>query len=131
MGILNVLAAAVAAYIFGAIWYMTLAKPWMSASGVEVGEDGRPANSTDKVPYIVSIVCLVIVAGMMRHVFNLSDIDTVGKGLVSGLGIGLFLATPWIATNYTFAGRSKQLILIDGGYATIGCTVIGTVLTLF
>ncbi|MEE2946333.1 MAG: DUF1761 domain-containing protein [Pseudomonadota bacterium] len=131
MGILNVLAAAVAAYIFGAIWYMTLAKPWMAASGVEVGEDGRPANSTDKVPYIVSIVCLVIVAGMMRHVFNLSDIDTVGKGLVSGLGIGLFLATPWIATNYTFAGRSKQLILIDGGYATIGCTVIGTVLTLF
>lgn len=131
MGILNVLAAAVAAYIFGAIWYMTLAKPWMAASGVDVGEDGRPANSTDKVPYIVSIVCLVIVAGMMRHVFNLSDIDTVGKGLVSGLGIGLFLATPWIATNYTFAGRSRQLILIDGGYATIGCTVIGTVLTLF
>ncbi|MGH1446009.1 MAG: DUF1761 domain-containing protein [Cognatishimia sp.] len=131
MEFINIIAAAIAAYAFGAVWYMTLAKPWMAAAGVEVGEDGRPANSTDKMPYIVSIICLVIVAGMMRHVFSLADINTVGKGLVSGLGIGLFLATPWIATNYTFAGKPRTLIIIDGGNATIGCTVIGIVLTLF
>jgi hypothetical protein len=131
MELINVLAAAIAAYIFGAIWYMALAKPWMAAAEIEVGEDGRPANSSDKTPYIVSIICLIIVAGMMRHVFNLSGIDTIGKGLVSGLGVGLFLATPWIATNYTFSDRPKNLILIDGGYATIGCTVIGIVLTAF
>lgn len=131
MEFINIIAAAIAAYAFGAVWYMTLAKPWMAAAGVEVGEDGQPANSTDKMPYIVSIICLVIVAGMMRHVFSLADINTVGKGLVSGLGIGLFLATPWIATNYTFAGKPRTLIIIDGGYATIGCTVIGIVLTLF
>lgn len=131
MEFINVLAAAIAAYIFGAIWYMTLAKPWMAASGVKVGEDGRPANSTDKVPYIVSIICLIIVAGMMRHIFSLAGIASIDKGLVAGLGAGLFLATPWIATNYTFAGRPKSLILIDGGYATIGCTVMGIVLTAF
>lgn len=131
MEFINVLAAAIAAYIFGAVWYMTLAKPWMAASGVEVGEDGRPANSSDKVPYIISIICLIVVAGMMRHMFSLAGIDTVGKGLVAGLGVGLFLATPWIATNYTFAGRPRNLIVIDGGYATIGCTVIGIVLTIF
>lgn len=131
MEFVNVIAAAIAAYAFGAVWYMTLAKPWMAASGVEVGEDGRPANSTDKIPYIVSIVCLVIVAGMMRHVFALADINAVGKGLVSGLGIGLFLAAPWIATNYTFAGKPRNLIVIDGGYATIGCAVMGIILTLF
>ncbi len=131
MEFLNVLVAAIAAYACGAVWYMTLAKPWMAAAGIEVGEDGQPKNRADPVPYIVSILCLIIVAGMMRHVFALSAIDTVGKGLMSGLGIGLFLATPWIATNYTFADRPKSLILIDGGYATIGCTVMGIVLTLF
>ena len=131
MELLNVLAAAIASYAFGAVWYMTLAKPWMAASGVAVGNDGQPKNRANPIPYIVSIICTIIVAGMMRHVFSLAGIDTAGKGLIAGLGIGLFLVMPWIATNYTFADRPKALILIDGGYATIGCTIIGLVLTLF
>ncbi|WP_321830426.1 DUF1761 domain-containing protein [Thalassovita sp.] len=130
MEILSVIAAAAASYVFGAIWYMSLAKPWMTASGVKLGEDGQPENRSNPVPYIVSFVCAIIVAGMMRHIFTLSGIDMLGEGLVAGLGIGLFLATPWIATNYTFAGRPKALIVIDGGYATIGCAVMGAVLTL-
>ena len=131
MEFINVMVAAIAAFAFGAVWYMSLAKPWMAAADIEVGEDGRPANSAEKTPYIVSFISLVIVAGMMRHVFSLAGIDGVGKGLVAGLGVGLFLATPWIATNYTFAGKPRNLILIDGGYATIGCAVIGIVLTIF
>lgn len=131
MEIINVLVAAVASYAFGAIWYMALAKPWMQAAGVEADEKGRPANNAGAMPYIIAFICAIVVAGMMRHVFNLSAIDTPIKGLVSGLGIGLFLASPWVVTNYAFAGRPPKLMLIDGGYATIGCAIIGLVLTLF
>lgn len=130
MGFVSVIAAAIAAYVFGAVWYMTMAKPWMAASGVEVGDDGRPANSKSPLPYIVSILCLIIVAGMMRHMFALSGITEPVKGLTAGFGTGLFLATPWLATNYTFAGRPRALIVLDGVYATGGCTIIGLVLTL-
>lgn len=130
MGFVSVIAAAIAAYVFGAVWYMTMAKPWMAASGVEVGDDGRPANSKSPLPYIVSILCLIIVAGMMRHMFALSGITEPIKGLTAGFGTGLFLATPWLATNYTFAGRPRALIVLDGVYATGGCTIIGLVLTL-
>ena len=80
---------------------------------------------------MAGLIAAVVCAGMMRHVFELSAIDTIGKGFISGLGIGLFLVTPWLVTNYTFAARPRQLMLIDGGYATLGCTVIGIVLTLF
>ena len=69
MSFLSVILAAVANFAFGAIWYMSLAKPWMAASGVEVGEDGRPANNADPTPYITSVVAAVLVAGMIRHVF--------------------------------------------------------------
>ena len=131
MSFISVIVAALASYGFGAVWYMSLAKPWMAASGVEVGEDGQPANRKDPKPYVISIVASIIVAGMMRHMFSLAGIDTVGKGLVAGLGLGLFIATPWIVTNYSFVGRPKNLILIDGGYAAIGCTIMGIVLTLF
>ncbi|QIE45397.1 DUF1761 domain-containing protein [Pseudohalocynthiibacter aestuariivivens] len=131
MAFLSVIIAAVAGFGFGAFWYSVLAKQWISASGVPVNADGKPANSSDPVPYIAGFVAMLLVAGMMRHIFALSGIDTIGEGLVSGLGIGLFLALPWLMTCYGFAGRSKRLTLIDGGYATFGSAVIGAVLTAF
>lgn len=130
MGYLGVLVAAVAAYAFGAVWYMVLAKPWVRAAGIETDENGKPAGGSNPVPYVVAFGSAVLVAGMMRHIFALSGIDAVEKGLVSGLGIGLFLASPWLLTCYSFGGRPYRLTLIDGGYATIGSAIIGVVLTL-
>ena len=131
MGFFGVLVAAVAGYAFGAVWYMVLSKPWMEAAGVEVGSDGKPANASNPMPYVIGLLSAILVAGMMRHVFALSGIDTFDKGLVSGLGIGLFLAAPWLMTCYGFSGRPFRLTLIDGGYIVIGSAIIGAVLTLF
>lgn len=130
MGLISVVAAAIAAFVFGAVWYTALGSRWATVSGVALDADGQPANRSNPVPYIMAFVSVLLVAGMMRHSFVLGGIDTVAKGLVSGLGIGLFMVTPWIATCYGFAGRARALTLIDGGYATLGCAVIGTVLTL-
>ena len=115
MEFLNVLAAGAASYGFGAVWYMTLSKPWMEASGVPVGPDGKPENASNPLPYIIAFLSALVVAGMMRHVFALSGIDTAGKGLISGFGIGLFLSSPWMFTCYSFGGRPFRLILIDSG----------------
>lgn len=131
MEIFNVLVAAAASYAFGAIWYMALAKPWMAAAGIAVGADGKPANSGNPVPYIIAFVSAVLVAGMMRHVFAMAGLTTVIDGLMGGFGLGLFIATPWLATTYGFGGRPVRLLLIDGGYATLGCTIMGLVLVLF
>ena len=131
MEIINVLVAAIGGWAFGAVWYMTLSKPWMEASGVEVGEDGNPVNSSDPTPYILSMVAMIIVAGMMRHIFGMAGIETVGKGLLAGLGIGLFFISPWIMINNAYGGRPFRLTIIDGGYATFGCGVIGAILALF
>ncbi len=131
MELVNVLVAAAAGFGVGAIWYGVLAKPWMEASGVAVGSDGKPANNADPMPYIMGFLAMILVAGMMRHVFALSDITTIGKGLTSGFGIGLFLAAPWLMICYGFAGRPRKLLLIDGGYAALGSAAIGLILTAF
>ncbi|MEL6682804.1 MAG: DUF1761 domain-containing protein [Pseudomonadota bacterium] len=130
MGLLSVLAAAIAAFAFGAIYYMVLSKPWMEAASIAVGPDGKPENSSNPTPYIVSFLCIILVAGMMGHTFVLSGIDTVGKGLQSGFGIGLFFITPWIFINTGYSDRPWKLALIDGGYATAAATIIGAVLML-
>ncbi len=131
MEIINVLVAAAGAWVFGAIWYMTLSKPWLAASGIECDENGRPKNGSSPLPFLLSAIAMVLVAGMMRHVFAMSGITSLGTGLVSGLGVGLFFIAPWVMINNAYAMRPFTLTLIDGGYAVFGCTIIGVVLTLF
>lgn len=127
MELLNVIAAAIAAFAFGAVWYMSLAKPWMAATGM-TQEQQQGAGSA---PYIIALIGAVLTAGMMRHIFAAAGIEGIGSGIVSGFGIGVFIAAPWIVNNCTFEGRPASLALINAGYAAGGCTVIGLVLNLF
>ncbi len=131
MEILNVLAAAVAAFAFGAVWYMSMAKSWMAAAGIVIGPDGRPANANDKTPFIIGFVGMVVAAGMMRHIFGMAGIDSIGKGLTAGLGIGAFSVLPWVAMNYAFGQRPFRLTMIDGANIIAGSAIMGLVLTLF
>ena len=79
----------------------------------------------------MAAVAMLVVAGMMRHTFALSGIYMFGKGLVSGLGIGLFFISPWIMINNGYTSRPFKLTLIDGGYATFGSGIMGALLTFF
>ncbi|SMX41139.1 DUF1761 domain-containing protein [Octadecabacter ascidiaceicola] len=130
MGILSVLVAAAAGYAFGALWYMSLSKPWVEASGAKSDENRRPEGSSP-LPFILSAIAMILVAGMMRHTFALSGIETLGKGLVSGMGIGLFFISPWIMINNAYGMRPFKLTIIDSGYAVIGCAIMGAVLGVF
>lgn len=131
MEFLNVIVAAAVGFGLGAAWYGLLADPWVKASGVEVDADGKPKGGMSPMIFALSFVIQLIVAGMMRHIFALSGIDTIGAGLIAGLGIGLFFITPWIALNNMYAMRPKLLTVIDGGYATVSCAAVGLVLALF
>ncbi|QDC08035.1 DUF1761 domain-containing protein [Oceanicola sp. D3] len=131
MGMIAVLIAAIAGFAFGAVWYMTLSKPWLAASEIPVDETGAPAGGFSPVPFIISGVAMLLVAGMMRHILVMSGIEGALKSALVGLGIGLFMITPWVAMNYAYARRKRELTLLDGGYSVLGPTVIGLVLGLF
>jgi hypothetical protein len=127
MEFLNVIAAGVAAFAFGAVWYIAMSKPWMAASGVTEAQQ----RASGPMPFVVGLVAMVVVAGMMRHIFAGAGIVTVGAGLLAGAGIGAFFITPWMAMNYAFALRKPALSVIDGVNAVVGCAIMGFVLTLF
>jgi len=128
MGLVSVIVAAIAAFAAGAAYYMALSKPWMEAANIAVGPDGKPVND-GLLPYIVSFVMIILVAGMMRHTFALSGIEGLSKGLTSGFGVGAFFISPWIFVNTGYSNRPWKLAVIDSGYAIIAATIIGGVLT--
>ncbi|MFK7941916.1 MAG: DUF1761 domain-containing protein [Paracoccaceae bacterium] len=127
MDIIAVLVAGAAGFATGALWYMVLGKRWMVAVGktkAEIKADRNP------LPFVIAAVGNILVAGMMRHLISTSATAGVAGGIISGLGVGLFLAAPWILTNYAFADRPKTLWWIDAGHPIAACTVIGGVLGL-
>lgn len=130
MGILAIIVGAALSFGFGALWYGIFSDAWKQTSKVPQDTDGNPQNMRSPVPYVTCAIALLLVAGMMRHSFATAGIDTFGKGFVSGAGIGLFFITPWLALFHGYAMTSHKLTLINGGYATIGCAIMGAALTL-
>ena len=108
-----------------------IVRPLDGRFGVPQDADGKPLNASNPRPYILSAVSAVLVAGMMRHVLAASDVTSVSDGAIAGFGIGAFLIVPWMMMNNEFGDKPLQLTVIDGGYAVIGCTLMGTVLMLF
>ncbi len=130
MQFIAVIVAAAVAYGFGAFWYIRMSKPWMAAAGIPVDAMGKPQGNGSPLPFVIGFVAELLVAGMMRHIFVMAQLDTVIEGIMGGFGIGAFLITPWVAMNYAFAGRPFKLTLIDGVNSVVGCTLMGIVLAI-
>ena len=109
---------------------MVSSDPWMTASGVARDAAGKPLNSSNPRPYVLSAISVIVVVGMMRHVLAASGVTSIPSGAIAGFGIGAFLIVLWMMNN-EFAGKPFQLTVIDGVYAVIGCTLIGAVLMAF
>ena len=130
MEYVSIIAAATGAYTFGAFWYGVNGRRWMEAAGVKADKNGRPESGGNILPYGVAAMAVLVVSAMMNHLFSISGIASAGSGFLAGAEIGLFIALPWIVTNYTYAGRPAALILIDGIFAAVGCAIIGAILNL-
>lgn len=128
MQILGVLLAAAAGFGMGAIWYMSLAKPWMEA----IGKTQEEIDSNQSpVPFIIAGIAAILAAGLMRHMFVMGDITTLGRCFSYGAGIGAFLVAPWVVLHYAFAGRPVKLWMIDGAHVVLAFAAMGLVLGFF
>ena len=130
MGLLAIIVGAALSFGFGAFWYGVFSDAWKDSSKVPLDADGNPQNMRSPVPYVTCAIALILVAGMMRHSFAMAGVDTFSKGLISGGGVGLFFITPWLALFHGYSMHSHKLTLINGGYATIGCALMGAALTI-
>lgn len=127
MEIVTVLIAGVAGYVFGAVWYGVLGQHWQAAAGL-TDEDVRPGRNL--LAYIIALLCNIVVAGMMRHVFVASGVYGAAPGLVSGFGLGAFVAGAYLMMSYTFSRQAAAMKMIDIGHAAGSAAAIGLALGL-
>ena len=120
---LAVVAAAVSAFVLGGIWYGPLfLKAWSREAGIDMHADKRHPAQVFGVAFVAALVSAVVFAWWLGPAPALQA--AAGKGLAAGLGI----AAMSFAVNYSFAGRSFRLWLIDGGYHTLQFLLYGIIL---
>ena len=86
---LAVVVAAVAAWLFGAAWYMALSKPWMAAAKIDPSKSNRSIA-----PFIVSFVAEIVMAFVLQvssAILTEASLSLLGLGPSNGVSLGIML----------------------------------------
>lgn len=120
---LAVVVAAVSAFVLGGIWYGPLfLKAWSREAGIAMDANKRHPAQVFGVAFVAALVSAAAFAWWLGPRPDLHG--AIHQGVVAGLGI----AAMSFGINYSFAGRSLRLWLIDGGYHTLQFVLYGIIL---
>lgn len=127
MNWLAIAVTAVVAYAMGAVYYMALAKPWMSAAGLprEMIEARKNENTLS---YGLAALASAVGAVMLAFVVRAADAKTAPEGLLIGLIVGIAVTAVGQIPNYAFQFRGLKLYLIDAGLPMLQMLVGGMIL---
>ena len=138
MNYLAILAAAIAAWIFGAVFYSVLSKPWLTAVGITIDEmKRRQAEGGSKLksvaPFILSFIAEVIMAWVLAGVLGHLGPGqvTVRNGIISALFLWFGFVLTTIATNNAYPGRKPMLTVIDSAHWLGVMLIMGAIIGAF
>jgi hypothetical protein len=126
--ILAVIAAALATFVLGGLWYSPalFGKAWQREAGV-TDEKMRTSNK----PLIFGLAFVLSLIAAFVFAMFLGPRPPVNLGLGAGFSAGLCWVAASFGINYLFEQRSLKLWLINAGYHTLQFTIIGLILALW
>jgi hypothetical protein len=120
-----VLVAAVAAWLFGTLWYTALAKPWLKAARLDRA-DMRRGVAPFVVSFVADLVMATVLAGALGHLGpgQVTPINGIVSGAILWAG---FVATTF-AVNHRFQGFGWNLTLINAGHWLCVALIMGALI---
>jgi hypothetical protein len=118
MNFLSILVAAIAGWIFAAIYYTALSKPWLAAMGKTIeqckAEQAAKSGPAKIAPFVLAFVGNLIIGWALYGILLHLNMFTARAGLFSGAicWFGFVLTT--MTVNNAFGGRKPVLTVIDG-----------------
>ena len=131
MGKINHAAAVVAAvahWVLGAAWFTLLAVPWLAGTRIPESEMAAMKAHPSAMPYVVALVCNLLVAYTLAWVLGKDDAPSAGSGAKTGLALGVGIAAAVIVTEMVFEARTAEFMAIAAGYPVVGSAIMGTIL---
>lgn len=127
MEYLEILIAAVAAFMLGFAWYTALfGKEWQRLTGVtdEQAQSGMLAT------HGLAFLMMLVIAYGINYVVNLHAIEeqTFVHGAFHGALSCVLGALPALIIHYSYQKKSPKLMMIDGSYILVFFALMGGVL---
>ena len=120
---LAVVIAALAGFGFGAVYYMSLASPWMDAIG-----KARADLDPSKTPFLIAIVANLIMAWVLAGLIAHMGPVTIRSGIISAAFCWFGFVITTLAVNHAFGSRKPMLTVIDGGHWLAVLLIMGAII---
>jgi hypothetical protein len=127
MAYLEILIAAVAAFLLGFGWYTALfGKAWQAESGIT----DEQAKSGVAMTHGLAFVMMAVLAYSLNYFINYHEPaeQTFTHGAFHGLQLAGMFGLPVMAINYLYQKKSLKLFCIDAGYVVAFMALMGGVL---
>jgi len=111
-----VVAAAVASWLFGALWYGLLGERWMAALGTTKAELMGPSGKPSPGPFVLSFVAELVMAWTLAGILGHMGQVTVRGALITAFLLWLGFVITTGAVNNAYTRRRPSLTAIDGGH---------------
>ena len=121
-----ILVAAIASFIFEALWFSVFMNEWLTGIG-RTREWLVSTGLNPAVQYATAIICSIIVAAVLSICIQATGKQTARRGILCAVVIWFgFIATSW-AKAYIFEVRTFQIYFIYTGYYLIELILIGAI----
>jgi hypothetical protein len=127
--IIAILAAGVAGWLFGAVWYTALGRVWQTA----LGGDPDACKGQKKMPLtpmLVSFLAALVMSAVLYQLLINLGVMGVQNGAVAGLTIGLGFVATSVLVNNLFQGKKLMVTVIDAAHWVLALVIEGVVLSL-
>jgi hypothetical protein len=114
-------------WLFQAGWFTAFSQAWQN--GLRMSEEELAAYKAHPnfVPYVIALVCNLILAYLIARVLVLGGVWGLFRGFRIGLLVGLVAALAML-TEMHFELKSWQFIAVSAGAPVVGCALMGIIL---
>ena len=126
-----IIVAAIAAWVFGAVYYGILGKTWIAAQGETINslkaKNAGKSAAAKATPFIISFIAEIVMAAALSGIMFHSAMAGPRQGAITGalIWVGFVVTTILVNNAYTF--RSLKLTAIDAGHWLGALVIIGFV----
>lgn len=124
---LAVLLGGLAMWLLGAGWFTVFAKPWIAGTRLTDAEVAYMTAHPSPVPYVVTLICDVIMAAALLWVMRRTGEVSISGGVKVGAVLGVGVAAAALLTELVFEARPMPFVLVAVLYPVVAMVLMGVV----
>ncbi|MGB8262168.1 MAG: DUF1761 domain-containing protein [Terracidiphilus sp.] len=123
---LAVLVAAIASFVFEALWYSLFLDTWLNGIG-RTREWLAHSGMSEGIQYAVALVSAAVIAMAISCVTQLTGAQTWRRGAATAAKLWAGFVLPVWATEYIFEVRPWSLFAVNAGFWLVGMMLMGAI----